>query len=679
MGNEGSKSQGQQQKGRPVKGQASKQPQKQQSRTPQARPQQAKGGKGGRGQQKAVPVLVWGSGGAGQLGLGARAEAEAPVTVPRLASLGLEVHQVDCGPTHAAFVAASGAVYVSGSGDSFRLGLGDREPRREPEVVEFTVKSPCVQVACGETFTLFLTQRGNVLACGTSKDGALGLGYSISAKFPMKTGLGEIRKIAAAKSHAAAISNLGKVYTWGSIAEGKLGHASDPSAALQGREAAPKMLDNAYTRGKRFVDVACGNAHTIMVTEFGEVATCGRGEEGQLGYGGRQEHTAVRTIELVDDDDDENEDAEEADTSYVGIEEAKKKKLQKAHRAVRCFASGNASGAITAKGDVWLWGNGELLPQRVKLPEGERALLLSLHPTNSLILTASRSVYSVDLSEAQVAECLEAVSVDSLASSGVAWVSNGGTYFAVACGGPLPSLDETRSRVVEAVEDRRAAKEQADNRKELFGRAKKPNRPGKREIDKVEVQGDTTLSKMKADLFAVPAKKKQPEEAPPDAPALLTDDAAEDMDMDEFKAALFQSAGGAPPVAAAPAPAQSLAPSAAVQRSNPAGMPEDKFVEADPEARNALFAAPAKKKAAPEVVNPFATSTKLAPEAPSAASPTPVVEPVAPAPAAPEPGKGIELRMDLLTPKNLAPSKGVEELFEGDLLSDDDDDDDDLC
>jgi hypothetical protein len=36
--------------------------------------------------------------------------------------------------------------------------------------------------------------------------------------------------------------------------------------------------------------------------------------------------------------------------------------------------------------------------------------------------------------------------------------------------------------------------------------------------------------------------------------------------------------------------------------------------------------------------------------------------------------------MDLLTPKNLQPNAGVEELYEGDLLSDDEDEDSDgLC
>lgn len=247
--------------------------------------------------------------------------------------------------------------------------------------------------------------------------------------------------------------------------------------------------------------------------------------------------------------------------------------------------------------------------------------------------------------------------------------------------------------MVEAVEDRRAAKEQADNRKELFGRAQKPNRPGKRDIDKVEVKEDTSLSKMKADLFAVPAKKKQAEDpAVAPAPALEADE----MDMDDFKAALFQSAGGAPPAAAsiapAPAPASIFSPALepepvaspvrAAPRAARLGMPEEKFVEADPEMRNALFAAPTtkKKKAAPAVVNPFASSPTPGPAATTPA-PGPVPTPTyaaSPAHAAEE--KGVVLRMDLLTPKNLQPNAGVEELYEGDLLSDDEDEDSDgLC
>ena len=41
----------------------------------------------------------------------------------------------------------------------------------------------------------------------------------------------------------------------------------------------------ALAPGERVVAAACGHAHTLLVTEFGDVLTLGRNREGQLGHG----------------------------------------------------------------------------------------------------------------------------------------------------------------------------------------------------------------------------------------------------------------------------------------------------------------------------------------------------------------------------------------------------------
>ena len=79
------------------------------------------------------------------------------------------------------------------------------------------------------------------------------------------------------------------LYLWGSGYENQLGVGKDDGKTdlesedfFKGRWVVrrPLRLDLC---GARAVDVACGEAHTLVCTEFGEVLSCGRGKEGQLG------------------------------------------------------------------------------------------------------------------------------------------------------------------------------------------------------------------------------------------------------------------------------------------------------------------------------------------------------------------------------------------------------------
>mmetsp|Transcript_31434 Transcript_31434/g.40434 ORF Transcript_31434/g.40434 Transcript_31434/m.40434 type:complete len:131 (-) Transcript_31434:12-404(-) len=72
------------------------------------------------------------------------------------------------------------------------------------------------------------------------------------------------------------------VYVWGSNKFGQLGCSSDLST-VKGCEWVPKLMEN--IEGTRIQSIAAGEGHTMIVTEFGDVMTVGRGREGQLGVG----------------------------------------------------------------------------------------------------------------------------------------------------------------------------------------------------------------------------------------------------------------------------------------------------------------------------------------------------------------------------------------------------------
>ena len=59
----------------------------------------------------------------------------------------------------------------------------------------------------------------------------------------------------------------GKLFTWGDPTEGALGHGElDYSMKLQGRQGLPKQVESSYVSRTKFIDVACGDYHTAILS-----------------------------------------------------------------------------------------------------------------------------------------------------------------------------------------------------------------------------------------------------------------------------------------------------------------------------------------------------------------------------------------------------------------------------
>lgn len=197
------------------------------------------------------------------------------------------------------------------------------------------------------------------------------------------------RKVACGRSHAAAVTDKGDLYTWGRNFEGQLGHVahslpSERNALLHGIcawpkfvsvflskprvadvscgdqftvvllesgalysfgerftgvtktsetkcDASPRVLMQSGHDGAGFVGIACGFAHALAVTSSGELYAWGWNNSGQLGLGnaagGAAGTTAVPTrVEAL------------------------------AVAWAKVFAGGNYSAAITAAGRLYTWG-----------------------------------------------------------------------------------------------------------------------------------------------------------------------------------------------------------------------------------------------------------------------------------------------------------------------------------
>ncbi len=230
-------------------------------------------------------LFMWGNGGSGALGA-ADGSAEDQST-PGLVGLGgATVAAVACGGKHSAAITDDGRVYTWGSGFCGQLGHGNAESKAAPTLVEGLASVPMKMVSCGETHNVALSADGGVYVWGLDVEGQLGLGASGHKAVPTKVGgpLAEQQAVAVAcgigpggPGHSAAITHEGKLYTWGMGRDGQLGHG-DTEPRLEPTQVA-SLAD------KTVVAVSCGATHTAALTDEGRVYTWGGGVSGQLGHG----------------------------------------------------------------------------------------------------------------------------------------------------------------------------------------------------------------------------------------------------------------------------------------------------------------------------------------------------------------------------------------------------------
>ena len=188
-------------------------------------------------------------------------------------------------------VLQGGALYSWGKGHEGQLGHGQRADRGEPALIATgsdattvadAVLPYFVQAACGMAHTMALTEDGRVYSFGGNARGQLGLGDRELRPVPTclrAAGLGGTRivLIAAGLAHTVAVSEAGALFSWGEGENGQLGHNDGlgrlspcPVAALEDRPVAV---------------TSCGALHTLAVMETGNLYSWGENNQGQLGLG----------------------------------------------------------------------------------------------------------------------------------------------------------------------------------------------------------------------------------------------------------------------------------------------------------------------------------------------------------------------------------------------------------
>ncbi|KAK1316183.1 Ultraviolet-B receptor UVR8 [Acorus calamus] len=272
---------------------------------------------------KKTAVYSFGDGSNGALGDHSTIGVDAyeATRVPRLPD---DVSSIAAGHYHSLAVTSDGEVWAWGRNDEGQLGRPISSPRdtwNQPEIVKGLDQVRVKAASASGVISAAIGDDGSLWVWGKSKRGQLGLAEGMTdAMTPSKVEVlagTEIVKVSFGWGHALAQTKDGRVYGWGYSAGGRLGDmgkaletSSSPplvnnsTATSQTRSSmldeAEKIVSEQMEKEKnmpiiwepslvqelqhlKFLDVACGLDHSLMLCCDGKIYSCGDNTYNQLG------------------------------------------------------------------------------------------------------------------------------------------------------------------------------------------------------------------------------------------------------------------------------------------------------------------------------------------------------------------------------------------------------------
>lgn len=249
-------------------------------------------------------ILAWGDNTAGQLGTGVTNTT--PQSSPTLRTSnflpgGRLTAAVTGGSNFSVALAQDGTLYAWGANASGQLGDGTNTPRLTPVAVTGLSGKVIVQVDAGQSHVVALTATGEVYAWGLGASGLLGNGSDADSNVPVRVGqtgamAGKIiAAISASRYHSLAVSNDGRVYTWGSNVLFGLGDGGVLTSSN-----VPLEVGGALT-GRRATRIAAGWVSSLVVTSDAKMFAWGNNNSGNLcGAGAFGANVTVPTEAVID-------------------------------------------------------------------------------------------------------------------------------------------------------------------------------------------------------------------------------------------------------------------------------------------------------------------------------------------------------------------------------------------
>ncbi|PAA47652.1 hypothetical protein BOX15_Mlig020116g1 [Macrostomum lignano] len=233
-----------------------------------------------------------GSGGQMGSGSGSRPDKRSVLYAMNLANLSLtpynlpsklRIRSVCCSDTHAIAVGSERSVYSWGENASGQLGHEDLIARSKPTLVDALRGKGISRATCGLAFSVFTSDNGIVMTCGSGSHGCLGHGDWVSVARPklIESLLSvDVAAIACGPQHVVAASKEGRVFAWGRGADGRTGLRDETDRC------APTPVP--IQEPQRIRAVYAGTDGSMFLTDAGSVLATGNNRHNRLGLNQRQ-------------------------------------------------------------------------------------------------------------------------------------------------------------------------------------------------------------------------------------------------------------------------------------------------------------------------------------------------------------------------------------------------------
>jgi len=227
-----------------------------------------------------------------------------------------------------------------------------------------------VSVVGGEYHSVALSASGKLFSWGAGGGGALGTGDTRNAKTPQPVPYFASRKvvqIAAGYAHTMVLTDSGELYTFGVGTYGQLGLNGTNMEIDPQRVRAPRGAG-------RWSAVTAGAHHSIAVTNKGRVYAWGQNKYGQLGLPGTAEWQTPQRVRGVIDDE----------------------------KGWKILSAGDRCTLLVGKsGKAYQWGNNHNAeedksnsPEIMHALSGKTILQVAAGVFHTLVLTSERKVYA---------------------------------------------------------------------------------------------------------------------------------------------------------------------------------------------------------------------------------------------------------------------------------------------
>eukprot|EP01135_Chromosphaera_perkinsii_P012210 Nk52_evm29s2612 gene=Nk52_evmTU29s2612 len=304
--------------------------------------------------------------------------------------------------THSSHKKKAGYVWTCGEGDTGQLGNGeDVTTQKRPKPVEKIKSKKFMQVSCGGMHTLALSNEGKLYSWGVNDEFALGrlvgdesssdpsIGPEAEPQIISKN-VGNVKfvQVVCGDSHTMALSSTGDVWGWGVYRDqnGAMGFPSPDKSQMENCMKEPCIV---FSKPKDpVVKISSGIDHTVALTKDGHLYSWGCGDVGQLGRVGERSISRRRLDTQL----------------YPSQVPIKPKKHVK-----DVFAGGYMTFAILEDGNIVAWGlnnyaqlgvnTGEdsciFSPQLIPSLQGKRVVEIACGQHFTLMRSSNGKVYSV--------------------------------------------------------------------------------------------------------------------------------------------------------------------------------------------------------------------------------------------------------------------------------------------